>query len=51
MYADEFLRALKNILDGFNTYHIPIVIDDKEIKDIEVEKDSEGKYKIKINLI
>ena len=39
-YADELLRALRNILDMFNTYHLPIVVNGKSIKEVKLEDDS-----------
>lgn len=49
-YADELLRDLRNILDMFNTYHIPIVVNGKSIKEIKLEDDSKDGYKINVEL-
>lgn len=50
-YADELLKDLRNILDTFNTYHIPIEVNGQNIKDIKLEKDSKGDYKINVTLM
>ena len=50
-YADELLRDLGNILDMFNTYHIPIVVNGISIKEIRLEDDSKGGYKINVILM
>ena len=49
-YADELLRDLRNILDMFNTYHIPIVVNGTSIKEVKLEDDSKGGYKINVEL-
>ena len=50
-YADELLRDLRNILDMFNTYHVPIVVNGKSIKEVKLEDDSKGGYKINVTLM
>ena len=47
-YASELIKSLRDILDGFNTYHIPIIVDGKNIKEIKVD-DKDG-YKINVEL-
>lgn len=32
-YADELLKDLRNILDMFSTYHVPIVVNGTSIKE------------------
>ena len=50
-YADELLRDLRNILDMFSTYHVPIVVNGKSIKEVKLEDDSKGGYKINVTLM
>ena len=50
-YADELLRDLRNILDMFNTYHVPIVVNGTSIKEVKLEDDSKGGYKINVTLM
>lgn len=50
-YTDELLRDLRNILDMLNTYHIPIEVNGKSIKEVKLEDDSKGGYKINVTLM
>lgn len=50
-YADELLKNLRNILDMFNTYHIPIVVNGTRIKEVKLEEVSKGDYIINIELV
>lgn len=50
-YADELLRDLRNILDMLNTYHVPIVVNGTSIKEVKLEDDSKGGYKINVTLM
>ena len=50
-YADELLRDLRNILDMFNTYHVPIVVNGTSIKEVKLEEASKGDYKINVTLM
>ena len=50
-YADELLRDLRNILDMFSTYHVPIMVNGKSIKEVKLEDDSTGDYKINVTLM
>ena len=49
-YADELLRNLRSILDMFSTYHVPIMVNGKRIKEVKLENDSTGDYKINVEL-
>ena len=46
-YIDELLKRLRDLLV---IYHIPIIINGKNIKDIKLEKDPNGDYKIEVSL-
>lgn len=50
-YADELLRDLRNILDMFSTYHIPINVNGKTIDCVELVDDGKGNYKINMVLM
>ena len=50
-YADDLLRDLRNILDMFNTYHVPIVVNGTSIKEVKLEEPSKGDYIINIELV
>lgn len=50
-YADELLRDLRNILDMFSTYRIPINVNGKTIDCVELVGDGKGNYKINMVLM
>lgn len=49
-YASAFLKELRNWLDCFSTYDIPISVEGKRIESIKLEKDDAGQYSINIVL-
>lgn len=49
-YASDFLKELRNLLDCFSTYDIPISVEGKKIESVKIEKDDAGEYSINIVL-
>lgn len=49
-YASDFLKELRNLLDCFSTYDIPISVKGKRIEKVSLEKNETGEYSINIVL-
>lgn len=49
-YASAFLKELRNLLDCFSTYDIPISVEGKKIEKVSLEKNETGEYSINIVL-
>ena len=49
-YTSHFLKELRNLLNCFPTYDIPISVEGKRIESIKLEKNEAGEYNINIIL-
>lgn len=49
--ASEFLKDLQNELINITTWAIPIFVDGKKIKDVNLAKNKDGEYIIDIKTI